>query len=232
MVDFYTAELLGAEGWFGTRRMSGPTSVEALARLATTLGADYRAIAYAQQTHSTHAQRVTQAGEVPDCDALWTTEPGLWLAVKTADCVPVLGSFSNGVAAGVVAIHAGWRGAKAGIVPQTLAAIAVELRLNRADFRLVIGPCIGQANYEVGPEVVAGIDGAFWRTEGDSGKFWLDMGGWVAHQAAHWCGDAAQVARVDLDTYALPEAFHSWRRHCHEGKVNPYSSNLSLVRRG
>ena len=231
MVDFYTADLPDAEGWFGTRRLSGPTSVAALARLASTLGADYEAIAYAQQTHSTHAQRVSHAGEVPDCDALWTTEPGLWLAVKTADCVPVLGSFPGGV----VAIHAGWRGAKAGIVPQTLAAIAAELGLGRRDFRLAIGPCIGQANYEVGPEVVAGIDGAFWRAGEDSGKFWLDMGDWVAHQAAHWCGDAAQVGRVDLavggDTYALPEEFHSWRRHCHEGQVNAYSSNLSLVRR-
>lgn len=232
MVDFYTAELPGAVGWFGTRRLSGPTSVEASARLATTLGADYKAIAFAQQTHSTHVQRVMHAGEVPDCDALWTTEKDLWLAVKTADCVPLLGSFSNGVADGVVAIHAGWRGAKAGIVPQTLAAIAAELGLGRRDFKLAIGPCIGQANYEVGPEVGAGIDAQFWRADAHSGTFWLDMGGWVASQAAEWCGDAAQVTRVALDTYALPEDFHSWRRHCHEGQVNAYSSNLSLVRRG
>lgn len=227
MVDFYAAELAGAVGWFGTRRLSGPTSVEALARLATTLGPEYAAIAYAQQTHSTHAQRVMQAGEVLDCDALWTTEPGLWLAVKTADCVPVLGSFPGGV----VAMHAGWRGAKAGIVPQTLETIAVALGLGRRDFQLAIGPCIGQANYEVGPEVVAGIDAQFWRVGEDSGKFWLDMGGCVAQQAADWCGAAAQVTRLDLDTYALPEDFHSWRRHCHEGQVKPYSSNLSLVRR-
>ncbi len=64
----------------------------------------------------------------------------------TADCVPVLVA-GQGV---VAAIHAGWRGLVAGVIPQTLARMAQDGPLSAA-----IGPCISARNYEVGDEVIA-----------------------------------------------------------------------------
>ncbi|MCB9674326.1 MAG: peptidoglycan editing factor PgeF [Alphaproteobacteria bacterium] len=86
-------------------------------------------------------------------DAVVTDVPGLLLAIRTADCVPVL--FAG---PGVVgAAHAGWRGVAAGVVPNTVAALG---DLGAAPDQLVaaIGPHIGVEAYEVGEEVVRGIE--------------------------------------------------------------------------
>ena len=79
------------------------------------------------------------------------------LAVRVADCVPVLVSSADGAVA--AAIHAGWRGVVAGIIGNAIRA------MNVAPQRLVaaIGPCIGFDSFEVGDEVL----GEFARAFGD-----------------------------------------------------------------
>jgi len=74
--------------------------------------------------------------------------PGLLLAIRTADCVPILLA-GQGV---VAAIHAGWRGLAAGVIPSTLQGLS-----GRGPFHAVVGPSICMGCYEVGEEVVAGI---------------------------------------------------------------------------
>lgn len=86
-------------------------------------------------------------------DAMFTTRPDVVLAVRTADCVPVLVA-GPGV---VAAIHAGWRGVAAGIVGKTLARMAEVTGIRPEDCVAAVGPHISAASYEVGPEVVAGI---------------------------------------------------------------------------
>lgn len=108
-------------------------------------------VAWARQVHSA---RVLEArpGACGEGDALYTAEPGVALAVVTADCVPVLLAGPGGVAA----VHAGWRGIAAGVVPATL-----ERSLGPGDppesWRAWIGPAIGACCYEVGEEVAGRI---------------------------------------------------------------------------
>jgi YfiH family protein len=87
---------------------------------------------------------------VGEADGLVTTDPGVVLAVLTADCAPVL---LADPAAGVVgAIHAGWRGLAAGIVEAGVAAMAA-LGADPAATVGLVGPAVGGCCYEVGPDV-------------------------------------------------------------------------------
>jgi YfiH family protein len=71
-----------------------------------------------RQTHSTNVRWVDTCGEVPDTDAVITAEKGLCIAVKTADCIPVLVYDEHKHL--IAAIHAGWRGTVGRIVEKTL----------------------------------------------------------------------------------------------------------------
>ena len=99
------------------------------------------------QVHGADVVVVARPGEHAgaDADAAVTAVPGAVLAVNTADCVPVLLSDE---AAGVVgAAHAGWRGAEAGVLQATVAAMA-ELGADRSRIEAHVGPCISAAAYE------------------------------------------------------------------------------------
>ncbi len=101
-----------------------------------------------------HAGQAAEAGRGDALYAPSVGRAGPVLSVRTADCAPLLVVDAEGQAFG--AIHAGWRGAAAGIVGATLAELA---RHGVAPSRLLvaIGPAIGPCCYEVGPEVVRAV---------------------------------------------------------------------------
>ena len=102
------------------------------------------------QVHGTRVLRLRAGdGAVHEADAAIATEPGLACTVMVADCLPVL--FAAPQARGVAAAHAGWRGALGGVIESALAAME-RLGARRQHIRAALGPCIGQAAYEVGPE--------------------------------------------------------------------------------
>jgi len=87
-------------------------------------------------------------------DGLWTAAPGLVVAIRVADCVPIL--LWDPEAAAVAAVHAGWRGTAqdiAGIAVREGAALGIEAYRLRA----AIGPSIGPCCFEVGAEVVEAL---------------------------------------------------------------------------
>lgn len=88
----------------------------------------------------------------PAGDALWTADADLPVAIRTADCVPIL--LWDPHAPAVAAVHAGWRGTAADIVGRSLAFAAEHLGVDPARVRAAIGPCISRDSFEVGPEVV------------------------------------------------------------------------------
>ena len=92
------------------------------------------------------------AGERPKADAVVTDRPGIAVGASTADCGPVL--FADAEARVVGAAHAGWKGALSGVLENTIVAME-GLGARRERILAVLGPSIGPANYEVGPEFVA-----------------------------------------------------------------------------
>jgi YfiH family protein len=91
-------------------------------------------------------------GDTIYCDAIVSNAKGVLAGVKTADCVPVLmGDPKSGAFA---AVHAGWRGTLAEVVPKTLDRMCDEYKAHPQDIRVAIGPAAGACCYEVGVEVI------------------------------------------------------------------------------
>ncbi len=92
-------------------------------------------------------------------DGLVSTRPGVVVAVRTADCVPVLlvARGSDGRAAGVAAVHAGWRGAAVGIVGEAVVRLCEAADVEPDRLLAAVGPSICGAHYEVGQEVVEAL---------------------------------------------------------------------------
>lgn len=85
------------------------------------------------------------------CDGQVIDEAGVLLTVATADCVPVF--LVDPVTETVGALHAGWRGAAAGVLEKGLDGFVGRFDSSIADLHLHLGPAICDACYEVGPEV-------------------------------------------------------------------------------
>jgi polyphenol oxidase len=127
------------------------------AKLHDAIGCAGRERCWVHQVHGDAVEHVRR-GEPFECgrkaDAIVGDDAGRVLAVRVADCVPVLVATDDGRT--VAAIHAGWRGVVAGIVPTAVAALLKRRPdLRAARFVAAIGPCIGYDAFEVGPEVLA-----------------------------------------------------------------------------
>ena len=154
-----------------------------------------------------------------------TDRPGVLLGIVTADCAPVL---LADAAAGVIgAAHAGWRGARGGVVENTLAFME-QLGADRSRIAAAIGPTIGQRNYEVDEPFRAGFgpeDEVFF-APGREGRWQFDLSGYL--DARLRSAGVATVDTLGLDTYADPDRFFSYRRATHAGEPT-YGRQFSLI---
>ena len=204
-------------------------------RATAACGLPPTALCTAYQVHSAEAFVVDAPWareDAPRVDAMATATPGLALAILTADCVPVLMADRE---AGVIgAAHAGWRGALNGILE---AAVQAMLRLGAraGEIRTVIGPAIGAASYEVGPEFPAPFlarkpenEDLFAPAERD-GHFLFDLTGYVARRLSGL--GLAAVEATGGDTCAEADRYFSYRRSVHRGEPD-YGRNISVVALG
>ena len=183
------------------------------------------------QFHSPTAVIVTEAVADdlrPRADAIVTSMPGLVLGIVTADCAPVL--LADAEAGVIAAVHAGWRGAVAGVTDQAIAAmLSLGARVDR--IAAAIGPCIARASYEVDhafAETLLSDDPANDRFlfQGPREKPHFDLEAYVAARLA-----AAGVCRIEalgLDTYALEGDYFSYRRATHRDEPT-YGRQISLI---
>jgi len=178
-----------------------------------------------KQVHGTEALVLDRALVSTDrfvggWDALVTDQPGIMVAVRTADCVPVL--IHDPKRHVVAAVHAGWRGAVAGIVSKTLALLESRFGSCLEHVRISIGPSAGPCCYEVDEPVLDRLCQRFpgWnkvvRTRGD-GKAHLDLKALVKEQAQALGAAPKSITTVNLCTICHEDLFFSYRR---ERKVN------------
>lgn len=147
---------MSAPGWFESALLEG-------AGIAHGFGTPGAAPPFdlltARQVHGDRILWVEAGGDPSEeeADALATAEARA-VAVRTADCVPLLIADRRG--GRVAAVHAGWRGSRARI-----GARAVEVLLaagaRAEDLVAAIGPCIGRCCYEVAPALAAEFEAAF-----------------------------------------------------------------------
>lgn len=145
-----------------------------------------------------HGNRVVEDADV-EADGILSTLPGRVVAVRVADCVPILLA-APGV---VAAVHAGWRGTAANIARIAVAAVRAR---SDGPISAVIGPCICGGCYEVGDEVIEAVSGVAvgkWRT----GRH-VDL---AAANRNILASEGVHVQRVDRCTRCDPN-FWSHRR--------------------
>ena len=174
------------------------------------------------QEHGSEVRVVRDAEDLPDardderCDALATDLACVLLGVKTADCVPVLlGDQRTGACA---AVHAGWRGTAAGIVPKTLARMGEEYGTRAADVIAATGPAALGCCYEVGPEVVEIFNARFSEdapaifTPTTGGRALVDLHEANRRQLARAGVSRGNVHAAPFCTMCRTDLFFSYRR--------------------
>ncbi|MBI4291533.1 MAG: peptidoglycan editing factor PgeF [Betaproteobacteria bacterium] len=169
-----------------------------------------------RQVHGVRVIDAESAAAETEADGAVTRTAGRVLAVLTADCLPVLLCDEAGTVAGIA--HAGWRGLAAGVIEAVVAAMRVPPERVLA----YIGPGIGAAAYEVGPEVreaflAQGAEAAQAFTAREGGRFFADLA-LLARQRLRCVG----VARVHAGahcTYAEEKKFFSFRRDGATGRM-------------
>lgn len=200
------------------------------ARAAEAMGVAPDQMMTVHQVHSADVLTVTSAQPIrPRADAMVTATPGLALAVLTADCQPVL--FADREAGVVGAAHAGWRGAKDGVLEATIDAMEA-LGASRSNIAAVIGPCISQSAYETGPE----FHEAFTDDDPETRRFFVDGNGdrllFDLPGYGLWRLRRAGVGHAEWTrhcTYRDPERFYSYRRTTHAGEAD-YGRLISVIR--
>ena len=186
----------------------------------------------ARQVHSAKTVVVDKPWspeDAPEADGLVTGLPGVALGLLTADCMPVL--FADSRARVIGAAHAGWRGARAGVVEATVAAMeTIGAKASRVV--AVMGPCIRHGSYEVGPEfreaflADSAANESFFAPSRNPGRFLFDMPTYIFRRL-----DAIglkHVQMLQIDTCREADRFFSHRRATLAGEA-ACGRNLSAV---
>jgi YfiH family protein len=185
------------------------------------------------QVHGAAVAEVDAAGwedgAGPAADALVTRRRGVALGIVTGDCAPVL--FADAEAGVVGAAHAGWRGAAAGVLEATVAAME---RLGASPARVVaaVGPCIAQASYEVGPDLRGAVlarnaeDARFFAPGQREDRWQFDLAGYCAARLRAL--GLGAVEEAGTDTLADEARFFSHRRRTLNGG-GPIGHQLSAI---
>jgi hypothetical protein len=201
------------------------------ARAAEAIGQDAARLVTAYQVHSARALIAEAPYDAPrpEADALVTQTPGLVCAALAADCAPVL--IADPEARVVAAVHAGWRGAIAGVVE---AAVRAMISLGAAPERMTaaVGPCIGPASYEVGLDFLETFLAAdacherFFAPGDRPEKRLFDLPAFVRSRLA--AAGVARSAWIGRDTLAEEDWFFSNRRAVHRGEGD-YGRQISAI---
>jgi polyphenol oxidase len=251
MTDAVTHEALGVPHGFFTRRggvstgpfaslncsLSSPDDPEAVRRnralVAQAMGVGADRLVGLTQVHGIGVVTVSDpwpAGQGGRADAMVTDRPGIALGIVTADCAPVLFVAPRQNIVG--AAHAGWRGAVAGVLEATIAAM-VALGADAGDIAASVGPCIAQPSYEVAADLRDAVlarsaaDAAFF-TPGRRAERWqFDLPGYCAARLR-----AAGVRAAGItghDTVTREDDFFSHRRRT-LAKGGPIGHQISVIR--
>ncbi len=189
----YRAAALDSFEWllhgFGTRDSAIPDSFPGLATL--------------KQVHSADCICAQgRSGLLGQGDALIENTPGAIVAVKTADCIPIL--LVDARLRVVAAVHAGWRGTVAGIAGKAVGAMRDRYGSRPADLHAAIGPGIGECCYEVGPEVAAHF--------GKTCRACVNLADANRLQLIDIGVTAGRIYPSNLCTMCRAQDFHSFRR--------------------
>jgi polyphenol oxidase len=179
--------------------------------LGAALGMPPAHIIFTEQVHGTRVVRVDGPGNVSNCDALITDTAGIFPAILTADCYPVLIHDPEHRASG--AAHAGWQGTAGRIVQVMLKAMTEAFGTRPEACLAWVGTGISGDRYEVGGEVAAKFDTSYLLpSPGGDGRYLLDLSAANRDQLLDAGIPANHVACSSWCSSRDRELFFSYRR--------------------
>jgi len=167
-------------------------------------------LATVRQIHSNKIVIAEHPGDQGEGDALITNQTGIALAVRTADCLPVLMADTRNRV--VAAVHAGWRGTILEIVPKTVQAMADHFGTLPGDLAIAVGPGIGSCCFEVGPEVASQFSPFFPERCDLNTRTKVDLVETNLRLLRRNGGSVGQIATTDLCSCCRTDLFDSYRR--------------------
>jgi YfiH family protein len=191
-------------------RDTGSPLTQARRDLAAALGLAAESLAVVGAVHGARVERVDRAaGSVDGCDGLVTDRPGVLLLATFADCYPVL--LLDPVRPALALVHAGWRGAAAGVAGEAVAKLGREYGSDPRELVAGLGPGICASCYEVGEEVAAGFPAACAQPS-PGGRFLLDIRAALRSQLRAAGVPADRIHDLAMCTRETPELLPSHRR--------------------
>jgi YfiH family protein len=200
-------------------------------RMAEQMGVEPENFISVHQVHSPDAVVATgpwPSDTRPRADAIVTRTEGIAIGVTAADCGPIL--LADAGARVIGAAHAGWKGAFAGVVEATVAAME-ERGARRERIAAAIGPVIARKSYEVDEAflrrfLAAEPEHEHFFTPGREGHHQFDIEAFVLAKVA--AAGVRHAEALGLDTYAEPDRFYSYRRATHRGEPT-YGRQFSII---
>ena len=219
---FVTKSLPGCTHHYDWRNGVYPEAASDRRAVLEALGGGRHQFAMVNQVHGTNCVIIDEApllGTEIEADSHVTTNKNVVLAIKTADCVPVLfHDAKNGV---IGACHAGWRGALAGITSSTIQKmLAAGAQLENIE--VIVGPCIQQASYEVDGNFYQSFlaedieNKIFFIDSSKVGHYMFDLPGYVIRKLK--ADGTRNIVNSAIDTLKEEDKFFSYRRNTLQNK--------------
>jgi YfiH family protein len=181
--------------------------------VASRMGVERDRLLLINQVHGTDVA-IVRRGESPPstrptADAIVTDDPDVAIAVRVADCAPILLADTRRPVVG--AMHAGWRGTVASIVRHAVAVLEAEFGSRPEELVAAIGPCLGVCCGEVGDEVIEAFRNAR-HAERDIER-WFTPGPRERRHIDLWQSNADQLRSAGLTTGNIHVAGLCTRTH-------------------
>lgn len=173
------------------------------------------------------AEKIHGNQDLPKADALVTNLPNIVIGVITADCAPIL--FCDEQKNVIAATHAGWRGAKLGVIKSTIDAMK---KLGAKNIKAMIGPMIAQKSYEISKEFFDDFLGedsgneSFFISGTKPDKYLFDLPAYIEKKLRE--AGIEKIENLKVDTYENEKEFFSFRRSAHQ-KEKDCGRNVSAI---
>ncbi|MBP7710079.1 MAG: peptidoglycan editing factor PgeF [Rickettsiales bacterium] len=173
------------------------------------------------------AEKIYGTQGLPKADAIVTNLTNVVLGLFTADCAPIL--FFDEEKKIIAAAHAGWRGARLGVVESTIAAMR---KLGATNIKAKIGPMIAQKSYEVSQDFFDDFlsedlaNKSFFLNGAKPDKHLFNLPSYIAKKLRSSGVEKIEIS--EIDTYESEEEFFSFRRSGHRGESD-CGRNVSII---
>ena len=200
--------------------------------VSKTLDIKSNKLAIMNQTHSNKVLSIKNINNLKrfDCDALLTSDEGIALCVLTADCAPILIYEAQKKIVGC--IHAGWKGAFAGIIENTILKLS-DMGGDKSKLFVTVGPCISQNNYEVKKDFYSNFISQSKQNEKffvkkDNNSFKFNLRAYINEKFKDL--GIQRIENIAVDSFASKNEYFSHRRAKKLGE-DDYGRCISAIRK-